>query len=95
MISTSDIRILITPLVSSNSSSSGLTVAGRVLLVAQALLTLPEHLSSPLFYSCFTAVRVTRSLSFPVLFCSLSFCLFSFGHWIACPSLKVLFYTFI
>jgi hypothetical protein len=42
--------------------------------------TLPEHLSSPSFFS---GVRVTRSLVLYVYFVGrcLSFCIFSFGHW--------------
>ena len=47
-------------------------------LVEQELLTLPEHLSSPLDFS---EVRVTRSLVLFVCFVDrcLSFCTFSFG----------------
>ena len=49
------------------------------------LLTLPEHLSSSPFLS---GVRVTRSLVLCVCFVyrCLSFCPFSFGHCVACPS---------
>ena len=51
----------------------------RMPIVEQELLTLPEHLSSPVVFS---GVRVTRSLVLYVCFedrC-LSFCTFSFGH---------------
>ena len=50
-----------------------------VSLVKQELLTLPEHLSSPLVFS---GVRVTRSLALYVCFVDrcLSFCTFYFGH---------------
>ena len=49
------------------------------------LLTLPEHLSSPLVFS---GVRVTWSLVLYVCFVDrcLSFCLFSFGHYVVCSS---------
>ena len=53
----------------------------RLPLVQQKLLTLPEHLSSP---AVFSGVRVTRSLVL-CLFCvdrCLSFCPFSFGHFV-------------
>jgi hypothetical protein len=51
----------------------------RVPLVEQELLTLPEHLSSPLVFSW---VCVTRSLALCLCFVDrcLSFCTFSFGH---------------
>jgi len=51
----------------------------RVPLVEQELLTLPEHMSSPLVFS---GVRVTRSSDICVCFVDrcLSFCPFSFGH---------------
>jgi hypothetical protein len=51
----------------------------RVPLVEQELLTLPEHLSSPLVFG---GVRVTRSLVLYACFVDrcLSFCTFSFGH---------------
>jgi hypothetical protein len=57
----------------------------RVPLVEQELLTLPEHLSSPLVFS---GVRVTRSLVLCVCFVDrcLSFCPFSFSHCAVCPS---------
>jgi hypothetical protein len=57
----------------------------RVPLVKQELITLPEHLSSPLDFS---GVRVTRSLVLCVCFIDrcLSFCTFSFGHCIVCSS---------
>ena len=52
----------------------------------QELLTLPEHLSSP---PVFSGVRVTRSLVLCVCFVDrcLSFCTFSFGHYVVCFSL--------
>ena len=54
-------------------------------LVEQELLTLPEHMSSPLVFS---GVRVTRSLVLYVCFvdCCLSLCTFSFGHCVVCSS---------
>jgi len=57
----------------------------RVPLVEQELLTLPEHLSS---HPLFSGVRVTRSLVLYVCFVDrcLSFCIFSFGHWVVCSS---------
>ena len=57
----------------------------RVPLVEQELLTLPEHLSSPMVFS---GVRVTRSLILYVCFVDrcLSFCTFSFGHCVVCSS---------
>jgi hypothetical protein len=57
----------------------------RVPQVKQELLTLPEHLSSPPFFS---GIRVTRSLVLYVCFvdCWLSFCPFSFGHCVVCSS---------
>jgi hypothetical protein len=57
----------------------------RVPLVEQELLTLTEHLSSPLVSS---GVRVTRSLVLSVCFVDrcLSFCTFSFGHCVVCFS---------
>ena len=53
-----------------------LRLTRRVSLVEQELLTLPEHLSSPLVFS---GVRVTRSLVLYVCFVDrcLSFCTFS------------------
>jgi hypothetical protein len=54
--------------------------------VEQKLSTLPEHLSlSPVF----SGVRVTRSLVLCVCFVDryLSFCPFSFGHCVVCPSI--------
>ena len=53
--------------------------------VGQELLILPEHLSSP---SIFSGVRVTRSLVLCVCFVDrcLSFCTFSFGHYVVCSS---------
>ena len=57
-----------------------------VLLVEQELLTLPEHLSSPLVFS---GVCVIRSLVLCVCFVDrcLSFCLFTFGHCVVCSSI--------
>ena len=58
----------------------------RMSLVEEELLTFPEHLSSP---PVFIGVRVTRSLASCVCFVDhcLSFCLFSFGHCVVCPSI--------
>ena len=50
-------------------------------LVAQELLTLPEHLSSPLVFS---GVRVTRSLVLYVLSCRSLFVLLYFFFWSLC-----------
>jgi hypothetical protein len=60
-------------------------LTGRVSLVEQELLTLPEHLSSP---PVFSGVRVTRSLVLCVCFGDrcLSFCTFYFGHCVVCSS---------
>jgi hypothetical protein len=49
--------------------------------VEQELLTLPEHLASPLIYS---GVRVIRSLVLCVMFCRLLFVLLSFSLWPLC-----------
>jgi hypothetical protein len=61
-------------------------ITGRVPLVEQKLLTLPEHMSSP---PVFSVVRVTRSLVLCVCFADrcLSFCTFSFDHCVVCSSL--------
>ena len=61
-------------------------VTRQVPLVEQELLTLPEHLSSPPFFS---GVCVTRSLVLCVCFVDncLSCCPFSFGHCVVCPSI--------
>jgi len=58
---------------------------GRVSLVEQELLYLPEHLSSS---RGFSGVHVTRSLVLCVSFVDhcLSFCPFSFDHCVVCPS---------
>ena len=58
----------------------------RVSLVEQELFTLPEHLSSPLVLS---GVLVARSLVLCVCFVDRcwSFCPFSFGHCVVCPSI--------
>jgi len=58
----------------------------RVTIVEQELLTLPEHMSSP---AVFSGVRVTRSLTLYVCFVDrcLSFCTFSFGHYVVCFSI--------
>jgi hypothetical protein len=54
-------------------------VTRRAPLVEQELLTLPEHLSSPMDFS---GVRVTRSLVFLcVMFCRSLFVLSSFFFW--------------
>jgi hypothetical protein len=57
----------------------------RVPLVEQTLLTLPIHIHSP---PGFSEVRVTRSLVLCVSFVDryLSYCPFSFGHCVVCPS---------
>ena len=57
----------------------------RVVLVGQELLILLEHLSSS---PVFSGVRVTRSLALCVCFVDrcLSFCTFSFGHYVVCCS---------
>ena len=57
----------------------------RVLPVEQELPTPPEHLDSP---PVFSGVRVTRSLVLCVCFVNrcLSFCTFSFGHWVVYSS---------
>ena len=54
-------------------------------LVDQELHTPPEYLSSPLVFS---GVPVTRSLVLCVCFVDrwFSFCTFSFGHCVVCPS---------
>ena len=54
-------------------------------LVEQELPTLPEHLNS---LPGSSGVRVTRSLVLYVCFVDrcLSFCTFSFGHWVVCSS---------
>jgi len=66
----------------------------RVPLVEQELLTLPEHLSSPLVFS---GVRVTRSLVLCVCFVDhcLSLCPFSFSHCVVCPSAIYWFWLFL
>jgi hypothetical protein len=60
-------------------------LTGRVPLVKQELLILPEHLSSP---PVFSGVRVTRSVDLCVCFVDRSlFVLLSFfGHRVVCPS---------
>jgi hypothetical protein len=59
-------------------------VRRRVPLVEQELLTLSEHLNSP---PVFSGVR-GHSFVFSVVFCkSFSFCTFSLGYCIVCPSL--------
>jgi hypothetical protein len=57
----------------------------RVALFDQELLTLPVHLSS---LPVFSEVRVTRSLVVCVCFVDrcLSFCTFSFAHFVVCSS---------
>jgi hypothetical protein len=56
-----------------------------VALVDPELLTLPEHLSSPLVFS---GVRVTRSLVLYICFVDrcLSFCTFSLDHCVVCST---------
>ena len=73
---------------SRNNKVSHLQGLSRPELVEQELLTLPEHLSSPLVFS---EVRSTRSLVLCVYFVDrcLPFCTFSFGHCIVCPSIYV------
>ena len=68
-----ELRLLITPLLSSNLSYLYLRQEQYI------LLTLPEHLSSP---PVFSRVRVTKSFVLYVCFIDrcLSFCTFSFGH---------------
>ena len=64
-----------------------------VFCVFCSLLTLPEHLSSlPGFYG----VLVTQSLVLCVCFVNrcLSFCAFSFGHCVVCPSITDSDYPF-
>ena len=53
--------------------------------VEQELFTLPEHLGS---HAGFSGVRVTQSLVLYACFVDrcLSFCTFSFGHYVVCPS---------
>ena len=57
----------------------------RVPLMEQELQTFLEHMSS---HPVFSGVRVTRSLILCVYFVDrcLSFCTFSFGHWVVCSS---------
>jgi hypothetical protein len=57
----------------------------RVSLVEQELNTLPVHLCSP---PVFSGVRFTRSLVLYACFVDrcLSFCTFSFGHYVVCSS---------
>ena len=63
----------------------------RVSLVEQKLLILPEHLSSP---PIFNGVRVTRYLVLCVCLVDrcLSFCTFTFGHFVVCSSSIYEFY---
>ena len=72
---------------SRNNKVSPLQMLSRHELVEQELLTLPEHMSSPLVFS---GVRATRSLVLCVYFVDrcLSFCSF---FWPLC--LSVLLYT--
>ena len=65
--------------------SSLTTSYKRVLLVEQELLTLQEHMSSPLGIS---GVRVARSLVLCACFVDrcFSFCTFSFDHCVVCSS---------
>jgi hypothetical protein len=61
------------------------TLNTKLKIEQQKLHTLPEHLSSPSFFS---GVRVTRSLVLCVCFVDrcLSFCTFSFGNCVVCSS---------
>ena len=65
----------------------------RVPLVEQELLTLLEHMSSR---PGFSWVLVTQSLVLCVCFvdCCLSFCSFSFGHRVVCPSIYGFWFIF-
>ena len=61
------------------------SIIAKVPYVEQELRTLPEHPSSPPYFS---GVRVAWSLVFCVVFCrSLSFCNYSIDHCIACPTI--------
>ena len=62
-----------------------------VTLVEQERLTLPKHPSSTIVFS---GVCVTRSLALSVCVVNrcLSFCPFSFGHCVVCPSLIYIFW---
>jgi hypothetical protein len=65
--------------INNNNDVSRSTVTGRVALVEQKLLSLPEHMcSSPLL----SGVRVAQSLVLCVMFCRLLFVFWSFslGH---------------
>ena len=63
-------------------------------LVELELLTLPEHLSSPLVVS--SRVRIIRFLVLRVCFVDrcLSCCTFYFGHCVVCPSINGLYIPF-
>ena len=67
------------------SHSWFITVYRRMSLVEQELLNLLTHLNSPLVFS---EIRVTQFLVLCVCFVDrcLSFCPFSFGHYVVCPS---------
>jgi hypothetical protein len=67
-------------------TTGSVTRLTRQVPLVQELLTLPEHLSSPLGFS---GVHVTRSLVLYVCFVDrcLSFCTFSFGHCVVCSSI--------
>ena len=71
--------------VKSPTKYRGFNAKIQLFLVEQELLTLPEHLrSSPVF----SGVLVTRSLVLCVCVVDrcLSFCPFSFGHCVVCPT---------
>jgi hypothetical protein len=67
------------------STGSVTRLTRRVLLVEQELPTFPKHLSLP---PVLRGIRVTRYLVLYVCFVDrcLSFCPFSFGHCVVCPS---------
>jgi hypothetical protein len=64
-------------------------VAWRVPLMEQELVTLPEHMSSPLVYS---GVHVARYL---VFFCVVFCCSFSFHHRVVCSSSIYIFWLLV
>jgi hypothetical protein len=64
-------------------------ITRQVPLVEQELFTLPEHLSSP---PVFSGVRPIRSLCVCFVRRCLSFCSFSFVHWVVCFSSFYLFW---
>ena len=48
--------------------------------------TSDDDYGAPEFIPGFSGVHVTRSLVLSVMYCVLSFCTFSFGHCVVCPS---------